>query len=242
MNDTKSRRRHASAWIALGLCAVSLFAPSSAFADASCTGLFERARKIAAASAQNDVQIMWTTNYFIPDRDARFMGTTQITLKQQGADLFGTASRDQAVVSLDAAKAVAKRTDKVSLRIRQDGKLMFNDMYGPYDPSCTHGKFAVVNGGDSIEVFSLHPRVKIQSADTVTISGAIARINRPVGRTGGTTGISGTYSCECSSGAGACSITQSGGLLVCHASSGSQCKACQLATSTGGIAPPTSIQ
>jgi len=238
---SKSRRRHTSGWMALCLCALSLCTPSAAFADASCTAFLERARKIVAAGAQNDVQVMWTTNCFIPDRDARFMGTTQITLKQQGADLFGSASRDQTVVSLDPAKPVAKRTDKVSLRIRQDGKLMFNDMYGPYDPSCTHGKFAVVNGGDSIEVFSLYPRVKIEPGDQVVIDGNRALIRKPGNL--GTTGIGGKWDCTCSRGSGTCTIVQIPGQLSCHKGERDTCQgACDLVTTTTGSTPPAVMQ
>lgn len=140
------------AGVVISLTAVLAFLPVAARADASCDALFAGLRGKAQENSRTYVLALWTTNYFVPERDQRFMSKTEIVMRFQNGDLFGAQRRDQIVFAKDDKPK--KGADDTSVRIRRDGKLMFSEQYGPYDPRCLHGKFALVHSGDSLETFS----------------------------------------------------------------------------------------
>lgn len=138
--------------VLLSLTAGLTLLPAAAHADASCDALFAGLRAKARENAQNYVLALWTTNYFVPGRDHRFMSKTEIVMRWQNGDLFGSQKRNQ--IAFSKADKVKSGADDSSVRIRADGKLMFSEQYGPYDPKCSHDKFAIVDSGDSVEAFS----------------------------------------------------------------------------------------
>jgi hypothetical protein len=104
------------------------------------------------------VGVWWTTNYFA--NGIRFMGITAIELRARDADLVGQGRRFKFTLGADGLierrleASPGAGIETVTLRIRADGKIMFNDMYGPYTPVCWSDRFAGVHSGDSIETFN----------------------------------------------------------------------------------------
>ena len=136
--------------LALALAMVTLL-PGVARADRSCNALFARLRAVGQPSLDgNFVHVLWTTNYFLPSPDHRFMGATSLVMNTQpNGDMTASGTRHLLYTTLEP----------ISLRIRNDGKMIFNELYGPYDPVCNGDRFALVNTGDSIEVFGMKPIV-----------------------------------------------------------------------------------
>lgn len=121
----------------------------------TCNALFARLR------AAPSVSVWWTTNYFA--NGFRFMGITAIELRVRGGDLVGQGRRFRFSMAADGtidrrlvfvSPSVASAPETVTLRIRADGQIMFNDMYGPYKPICWSERFAGVHSKDSIETFN----------------------------------------------------------------------------------------
>jgi hypothetical protein len=132
---------------------VGAFLPGTARADASCNTLFARLRAAGQPSPYaNYVHVLWTTNYFVPSRNQRFMGTTDLALRTQAnGDMTATGTRMLQNVAFN--EGLYTSYESVGIRIRSDGRMIFNEQYGPYDPICTGDRFVVVHSGDSIEVF-----------------------------------------------------------------------------------------
>jgi hypothetical protein len=144
----------------LGALALAIaFAPGIAQADSSCDALFARARATGAPSPEgNYVKVLWSTNYFVPARPLRFMGHTDLVMRTEpNGDLTATGYRHRRQFQLNALIDISG--ERVSLRVRADGKIMFNDQYGPYDPVCSGDRFVRVSSGDSLETFSFRDMI-----------------------------------------------------------------------------------
>lgn len=139
-----------------------------AHADASCTQLFDRLRHVAAGG--QGIHVLWTTNYYAPARDARFLGQTHVNLYRNdlGLDLVGASTRHQVVVS-ETGKAATAVTERVMLRITRRDQVMLNDTYGPFDPTCAFDKFATITSSDSVEVFSFGQKA-VQNSTKLGVS------------------------------------------------------------------------
>jgi hypothetical protein len=128
--------------------AFGAFLPGVARADSSCDTLFWQLRAAGGA------RVLWTTNYHAPSRNHRFMGTTDLTLVAEiTGDMQGSSRRRVLTPQPHGAPVVSD--EHISLRLRSDGLLMFNERYGPFDPVCTGDRFVRVDSGDSIEVFGM---------------------------------------------------------------------------------------
>ena len=231
------------------IAAATIVIPNVANADTSCDGLFNGLRASAGTAPDTAyVHLLWTTNYFVPEQNARFVATTQVNLRLSNGDLFGKATRHQKVYTADPTKPPVPVDDEVSVRIRADGKVMFNDQYGPFDPVCSREKFAYIDSSDSFEVFTFvfaglttANSVEVRPTDQVKVDGAVALINRP-GTLGSTNGVTVTVNCNCTA-EGTCSIVSYAGKgLICTKKTSDTCSgSCNMSTSTSGVAP-TSIQ
>jgi len=146
--------------LALAL-SLGVFAPCAARADSSCTALFARLRAAGQPSPYaNYVHVLWSTNYFVPSRNQRFMGTTDLAMRTQpNGDMTANGTRMLQNVAFN--EGLYTSYEAVSIRIRSDGKMIFNEQYGPYDPICTGDRFALVHSGDSIELFGMKPIVYV---------------------------------------------------------------------------------
>ena len=118
----------------------------------SCAAIFDRIRTWAPVpwtKPSGELMAFWTTNYYVPERNALFLGTTVVRLNVYGRDIFGQDIRSERVPVLSGT-----RQQRVSLRVRADNKIMFNEMYGPFEPTCSRGKFVTIDSSDSIEVLT----------------------------------------------------------------------------------------
>lgn len=146
------------------------FAPR-ADADASCNKLFDKAREVAVTSRQTGSgwqrltpYFLWTTNYFVPERDTRMTGVARVSLNPifSGGlltDLYSdNVRRDETHYDKSLWRSVQRKV-RVSVRWRADGKMLLGDqtgaVYGPFDPTCTFDKFATITSHDAVEVFAL---------------------------------------------------------------------------------------
>lgn len=139
------------------------FLPSVSHADTTCDVLLGGLRQFTKVKpAKNYIRVFWTTNY--NGGNGRFMGSTEIALRIRGEilqDLVGTGMRSRKFDRPLVGPAAVEGDEGVSLRIQLDGKVTFNDQYGPYDPTCpgssiwtSRNAFAVIHTGDSVEVFN----------------------------------------------------------------------------------------
>lgn len=155
---SRTARFGVAAAIATALTIV--FAPGEARADASCDLLFKTARQFLSYDHRHYHSVLWTTNY-VTDK-ARYMALTMLPLRIEGGDLQGEGTRTR---KFEYANSGHAETETVSLRIREDGKVMLSKIYGPYDPTCSWAPtgspavgYVTLKTGDSIEVFTLWPR------------------------------------------------------------------------------------
>lgn len=137
------------------LAIATITASTASAAEGTCDQLFQDLRRTVQTSTGSYIHTLWTTNYFVPARNALFMATTEIRLRPQNGDLFGSGTRSQ--ISYNTTDRPMAQTDAVSIRLRTDGKIVFNERYGPYDPTCSGDKFAIVDSNDSVEVFTFKP-------------------------------------------------------------------------------------
>ena len=147
---TRSRNTTPScrAVLALALSIGALF-PGVARADSSCDTLFSRLREAGGA------RVLWTTNYFAPSRNLRFMGTTDLFVNTEvTGDMTGNGTRMWQTIAI-WGWGLQTSYESVSIRVRSDGKIMFQEQYGPFDPICSGDRFVRVDSGDSVEVFSM---------------------------------------------------------------------------------------
>lgn len=138
------------------------FSPGVSHADTTCDALFGALRHFTKAKpAKNYIRVFWTINY--NGDNGRFMGSTEIALRIRGEilqDLVGTGMRSRKFDKPNIGPTTDYGDESVSLRIQLDGKVTFNDQYGPYDPMCSgshwmsNNTFAVIHTGDSVEVFN----------------------------------------------------------------------------------------
>jgi len=126
---------------------------AAAQASTACGAVFARLR------ASPSVSVWWTTNYFA--NGFRFMGVTALELRMREGDLVGQGRRYRFAPGPDGlieprlqAPSAASGPEIVTLRIRADGQIMLNDMYGPYAPVCWSERFAGFHSGDSVETFN----------------------------------------------------------------------------------------
>jgi hypothetical protein len=111
----------------------------------ACDAVFVRLR------AARSVGVLWTTNYHA--NGVYFGGVTGLSIVRNSAgDLFGRGLRFRYGNGLGG-----NVTEWVALRIRADGQIMLNDMYGPYTPVCWSERFVGFHSGDSVEVFNFQP-------------------------------------------------------------------------------------
>lgn len=141
---------------------------ATAHADSSCRRLFSYLGDKTLTKFPPVINVLWTTNYFVPERKARFVAWHWLVLKRVGipvppVELYGSGERNMKVVKFlgDSSSELYDRAEQVSLRIRADGMIMLNDQYGPYDPTCTMNRFAIVNTKDSIETFNFNVEPRI---------------------------------------------------------------------------------
>ena len=134
---------------------IGAFLPGVARADSSCDALFARLREAGYPSPdKNHVRVLWTTNYYPPSGNLRFMGITSLLMNTEpGGDMTAYGIRERRRPLLKGG--LFKDSEEVSIRIRSDGQIFFNEQYGPFDPICTGDRFARVDSGDSIEVFGM---------------------------------------------------------------------------------------
>jgi hypothetical protein len=112
----------------------------------SCEALFSKLRYLGRDSERH-FRVMWTTNYLAHGQ--RWAAWTNLPIRRaEGSpdpfDLFGQGMR----------KRNTGKMEEVALRIRGDNQIMLSETYGPYEPVCSAGSFAVIYSGDSIEAFS----------------------------------------------------------------------------------------
>ena len=147
-----------------------IFAPSAARAE-SCLTTVSFLRQAAANGDQ--VLLNWTTNFYEPSLDPsgrrnRFMAITEMELTLLGGingDLVGSAERHYYYSSpVEHPGFGTPRT--IALRIRPDGRIIFDRAYGPYEAVCytwpqgpaqqRPTAFAIVNTTTAIEVLHFH--------------------------------------------------------------------------------------
>lgn len=128
-----------------GVCVATPVAVTSVPATGvnACDAVFVRLR------AARSVGVLWTTNYHA--NGVYFGGVTGLSIVRNSAgDLFGRGLRFR-------YSNLGDVTEWVALRIRADGQIMLNDMYGPYTPVCWSERFVGFHSGDSVEVFNFQP-------------------------------------------------------------------------------------
>lgn len=133
----------AAAAVALSANAVAQPAPK---APAGCDKFFATLSAFAQASPGNRIHLVWTTNYFA--HDTRFIGWSAIWLAAQGGDLSGIGQRQKTFF-----QGFGNGSEKASIRIRGDHQILLNEQDRPYRASCSGGRFAIIDSGDSIETF-----------------------------------------------------------------------------------------
>ena len=143
-----------------------------ASADKSCDPYFEHLRDYVKTHLGNrTVNVYWTTNYR-SGHGGRFMGWTELHLWMKDPapqDLAGSGVRRRKFDDFTRIGAQPVE-ERVSLRIRLDGKIVLSEQYGPYDPTCSPfslslngqrspliGGYAVFHTGDSVEVLNFRP-------------------------------------------------------------------------------------
>src|SRR5262245_40584414 len=68
-------------------------APASADSSRTCNALFSKLRTAAALGGRTFVEALWSTHYYVPERNERFLGQTKLQLLQNGDDLFAVGNR-----------------------------------------------------------------------------------------------------------------------------------------------------
>lgn len=138
--------------------------PAAQAGDPNCDQLFAAVRDHLKGDARHFYSVYWTTNYLNSTWRFQSVGTIR-EFRLRVDDLAGHGSRRKSVVHLGRGTGPTE-DEKVSLRIRQDGKVVLNDIYGPYEPTCPkqpadwpkHG-YAIVTTGDSVEVFNFYREI-----------------------------------------------------------------------------------
>jgi hypothetical protein len=108
----------------------------------------------AAEGSITGIPVQWTSNF--DDGEKAAIGRTLLVLQMPSQTLrvlIGSGTRIW-------TNGQGERSEPLSVRIELDGKVVFNDMYGPYDPTCRHVRsmrgrmsgFIIVDTGGSIEV------------------------------------------------------------------------------------------
>jgi hypothetical protein len=115
---------------------------------------------------QQNVYFLWTTNYYVPEINARFTGVMRGQLRLEGSNLAGRTATARVETYYDASLNVLpqRKTTPMHLVIIEDKvRLLLSSMeqplttfqaYGPFDPVCFDDKYAVIHSGDSLEVFT----------------------------------------------------------------------------------------
>jgi len=133
--------------VAVGAIAISLGgaeAQPAAKKPVGCGPLFSALLAYAEASPGNRIHVVWTTNHFA--HETRFAGWSALWLAAQGKDLRGIGERKRMFF-----EGMGPGSEKAALLIRADHQIVFNDQLGPFQATCSGGRFAVVDSGDSIE-------------------------------------------------------------------------------------------
>lgn len=131
--------------------------PDATRLAAACNALFQRVRELAP------IGVIWTTSYHA--HGERFTGLTPLELRVRDSTLVaeGTRIRDhrtRPVLGPPGRTLVgpsdAPRYEGVTILIGPDNRILLQGIYGPYQPRCIGGRFAILETGDSIETFNFN--------------------------------------------------------------------------------------
>jgi hypothetical protein len=162
--------------LTIALVALTCLAPSKANADSSCDALFAKVRDQASRQVNGvyqNVYFLWTTNYFVPDLDARFTAVARGQFKgykNANSSIHNvltafpvkrTETYYDAFLGVGRQKISTMQVDlesgnKLALWVIPDPRLRrdVRARFGPFDPHCFNDKFAVIDSGDSLEVLT----------------------------------------------------------------------------------------
>jgi hypothetical protein len=138
--------------VSVALATLLGFSSGATQADTSCYAQFKGLREWAK---QKDglIDVHWTTNYYTSN--ARFMATSVVKLRLHDRDLVGEGTRRYS--------GQAGKVEDVSLRIRGDDRIVFQEAYGPYSARCSGhplAPFAIVDSNDSLEAMHFLRRIE----------------------------------------------------------------------------------
>jgi len=134
--------------------------PPPAVQSVACNALFQRVRQLVP------IGVLWTTSYHA--RGERFTGVTPLELRLRGDSLVaeGTRFRNYQTQPVLRPTPGQRQTligpsgrplhEHVTIEIRADGRIVFQGVYGPYQPRCSAERFAIVESGDSVEAFNFN--------------------------------------------------------------------------------------
>jgi len=150
---------------AIIICGTAL-ASGEALADGSCDTLFAKLREQTKRVMNDQKQVayfLWTTNYAVPEINARFMGVARGQMENHN-QLIGSVERTETYYGPYVEVASQPKISKMQVNIldwptRGQMLLFVNNsgkftQFGPFDPICFDDKFAIIHSGDSIEVFA----------------------------------------------------------------------------------------